>query len=158
MSRKLRATFSGFRLSLAVTMVGCLTLACNLSQALEAATPTAQSTPTAAPSTPSATEQAAQAAGAYFCHGHEGGLLAAAGTLTLHPDGRAVDVPAPGLGGERREGTWTYEFEGQQIEFSGEIELASAKYSLGSGRLVVQLAEGVSRPHAEQGILACTPR
>jgi hypothetical protein len=132
-------------------------LACNLGSVDAAITPsaTAQATERA---TRTPGERANRPAGTYFCFGHEGGQLAAAGTLTLRADGSAVDTPAPGLGGEPRTGTWQYDPAAGQLRFSEDLGYARAEYSTSSGRISIELAPTVERPHAEEGRLSCEPR
>lgn len=132
-------------------------LACNLGAIEAKTTPgaTAQATERA---TRTPGDRANRPAGTYFCFGHEAGQLAAAGTLTLRADGSAVDTPAPGLGGETRAGTWQYDPATGQLRFSGDMGYARAEYSVGSGRISIELAPEVERPHAEEGRLSCERR
>ncbi|MFP3852884.1 MAG: hypothetical protein ACLFWD_01175 [Anaerolineales bacterium] len=132
-------------------------LGCNLGIMGESIS-TPQPTDTEPPATPSGTEQATDLVGDYYCSGHEAGMLAAAAMLELTADGQVIDVPPPGLGGERATGSWQYQPEANQVEFEGELDFSSGEYSYGSGRLVIHLNEGVQRVHAEEGVMTCEPR
>ena len=133
-------------------------LSCNLGEIAGKETPTTMPTRTPPPITPSGTELAARAVGEYFCSGHEVGMLAAAAFLTLTEEGQVIDVPAPGLGGERTTGSWRYQPGENRIEFEGELGYSSGSFSAGSSRLVIHLDEGVERVHVEEGVMTCEPR
>lgn len=149
----------GWTWPVVVAVLATAALACNVGGSAGEGTATNSVTDSASATTaPSRTEQAARLVGAYFCSGHEGGTLAAAATLTLHSDGRVVEVPAPGLGGEPRTGTWVYEPATGELTFNGELQFASGEYSPGSGRILIRLEQAVERPHAEEGVLYCEPQ
>ncbi|MDX1600800.1 MAG: hypothetical protein R3191_04720, partial [Anaerolineales bacterium] len=133
-------------------------LACNLGAVERGETPSPTAAPSTSAATPSATQRAADLIGTYFCYGHEAGTLAAAATLTLAEDGRAVDDPAPGVGGNRRSGSWQLEADSNRVTFSGALGYSSADYSPSSGGLVIRLAEGVERPHVDEGVMTCEPQ
>jgi hypothetical protein len=89
----------------------------------------------------------------FYCTGHEFGLLAFAGTLTLRQDG-SVGLKW-GYGGATLEGTWDYDSVDARVTFSSDLEISYGGYDDGAGILTVYLREGVERAHVETGVMWC---
>ena len=90
----------------------------------------------------------ASPAGVYACSGHEYGLLAFAGCLDLHPDGRFTF--------EKQQGRFTYDSNEALVKFDEESVLAQAELLEDEQSLIVYLKEGEQLVHAESGFMQCT--
>jgi hypothetical protein len=93
--------------------------------------------------------------GEYACEGLEYGLIASVGMVTFQPDGGFIDQafynpPSPGT-----IGTWYYDSAAQRIYFSENIEFAYAEYDAIKDVATVYLREGITRAHAEGGVIRC---
>lgn len=85
----------------------------------------------------------------YQGNGHEKGLMAHAGVLSLYEDGTA------GFNG--REGEWTYDKVTKTVQFTGGITFERVDYDPERGDLEVRLKPGLTRSHADRGVMTCAP-
>lgn len=93
--------------------------------------------------------------GEYACQGHEYGLIASIGMVTFMPDGGFVDQafyypPSPGIAG-----TWYFDPGVQRIYFSDNIDFAYAEYDAIEDAATLYLREGITRAHADGGVILC---
>lgn len=91
--------------------------------------------------------------GDFYCSGHEGGMIAAAGMLSIREDG-GVSLEWM-YASEPLEGTWRYDAGRGEVVFSAELELSHAMYNDSVDQLEVHLREGVERAHVETGVMYC---
>ncbi len=91
--------------------------------------------------------------GAFYCSGHEAGLLAFAGNLTIRADGSVALEWM--YAGTPLEGSWRYDSASAQLTFSTDMEISHALYNDAADSLQVYLREGVERAHVEMGVMSC---
>jgi hypothetical protein len=91
--------------------------------------------------------------GDFYCSGHEAGMLAFAGMLTIHAGGSATLEWM--YSADPIAGTWLYEPERDEVVFSVELEISHALYNEAVDQLEVHLREGVERAHVETGVMYC---
>ena len=94
--------------------------------------------------------------GEFYCSGHERGMLAMAGILTLRADGSFALQWL--YGGPSLEGPWHYDSASGQVMFSSDLVISHAVYNDEVDTLRVYLREGVERAHVETGVMYCERR
>ena len=87
-------------------------------------------------------------AGVYACSGHEFGMLAFAGCLDLHQDGRFTF--------NKQQGRFTYDSKDALVIFDEKSILDQAEILEDGQSLIVYLKEGEQLVHAESGFMQCT--
>lgn len=91
--------------------------------------------------------------GEFYCSGHEAGMLAFAGMLTIQ-EGGAVELEWM-YAADPLMGTWQYDSAQAEITFSSDLEISHARYDDVVEQLEVHLREGVERAHVETGVMYC---
>jgi hypothetical protein len=87
--------------------------------------------------------------GQFDCYGHENGLLAYAGRITVQLGGQVTFKNYDGI---VQTGAWIYDEPGKTFTFSGSTDLASAIYHDAQDSLVVVLVPGATVAHADSGM------
>jgi hypothetical protein len=89
----------------------------------------------------------------FYCSGHEAGMLAFAGMLTIR-EGGGVELEWM-YAGDPLLGTWQYDPAKAEMSFSRDLEISHALYDEVVAQLEVHLREGVERAHVETGVMYC---
>lgn len=91
--------------------------------------------------------------GEFYCSGHEAGMQAFAGMLTLQ-EGGGVELEWM-YAADPLVGTWQYDSAQSEMTFSSDLEISHALYDEVVEQLEVHLREGVERAHVEMGVMYC---
>ncbi len=91
--------------------------------------------------------------GEFYCSGHEAGMLAFAGMLTIL-EGGSVELEWIYAAGPLV-GTWQYDSTQAEMTFSSDLEISHALYDDVVDQLEVHLRGGVERAHVETGVMYC---
>lgn len=104
------------------------------------------------PASPAAQALPAGLPGDYRCSGHEAGLLAGAGFLTLREDGTA---DYEDFNGDAYSGAFTFDEASASLTFDPGLPFELATLA-GDGSLALTVRPGLTLPHAESGAITCS--
>ena len=96
--------------------------------------------------------QATPPTGEFICNATESGMLVGTGWFTIKSDGTIVDNVSQSTG------TWTYDANASEFQFSPNLDVAKAVYDASRQTLVFTLRTGAHRDHVVGSDFACWPK